>query len=341
MALSITLKKTGTNSENAVVGDLTLLDGAAVVRQSTAFSGGNSFSPIDDGTYRIRLDIRGDEDSNHANTDGTLQPFFGIQKVGTNVPDDDGNSYDMQVEWGTLRARLNPSGGAPDRGDYLHGKKRPRDYTHGCICERSETVLSYLWNLASPPSRVDLVVSGGKDMDLETIVPKNAGQRIANLLTKGRIGSLVAMTPDGFRIRFEPDIETAYRTSSDTVQMALTTAMTLNVGVELELFEGTDVVRRLAPFDVLRPGEPVRPRTIRRLATQRNPETGNNWLEVFVADEAGQEIVYLARDSNVQRLCHLAAVSKRHLDFTYEGNNIVSVSTGSLPVVGSTKESVR
>lgn len=175
MALTLEFKKTGTNTQGAITGQLTLSDSGSVVLQSDVFSGGNGFNPIDDGLYRLRLDIRGDESSNVANTDGTLQPFFGIQKVSADVVDAAGNHWNMQVEWGTLRARLNPTGGAPDHGDYLHGKLRPNDWTHGCICERQQAILNYLWQLDNPPQGIDVMVSGGKDFDLETLIKKNVG----------------------------------------------------------------------------------------------------------------------------------------------------------------------
>jgi hypothetical protein len=118
------------------------------------------------------------ESTDQANTDGTLKPFYGIQKVSSDVADDNGAHWDMQVAWGTIRARLNPSSGA-DHGDYLHGKHRPRDYTHGCICDRSEVILNYLWNLANPPSVISVgVTSAGNFID-EILVKKNVGQKLA------------------------------------------------------------------------------------------------------------------------------------------------------------------
>lgn len=177
MVLKITFVKSNTNSENAVTGELTLFDGTTVKKKSTAFSGGNSFNPLDDGTYRLRLDVRGDEKTNAANTDGTLKPYYGIQKIGTKVKDDQGGTWDMQVEWGTIRARLNPSGQVPDRGEYIHGKTRARDYTHGCICDRSEVILNYLWSLGLQTVVFDVIVSGGTNFDLETLVKKNIAKR--------------------------------------------------------------------------------------------------------------------------------------------------------------------
>jgi hypothetical protein len=186
MTLKITFVKTGTNDDKALTGDLTLLDDETVVKESTAFSGGSIFNPIDDGKYRLRLDIRGDEDSCKAAADGTLKPFYGIQRVGTHVRDDQGNDAgNGQSEWGSIRARLNPTGGAPDHGDYIHGKLLKKNFTHGCVCDKSEVILTYLWNLDSPPVGIDVIVSGGQNFDLETLVRKNPIKKLS-LNTKAR-----------------------------------------------------------------------------------------------------------------------------------------------------------
>lgn len=177
MALKITFAITGKNSQNALTGDLTLLDGAAVVKKTTAFSGGKTFNPIEDGTYRLRLDVRGDVSTNEANTDGSLKPFYGIQQVGTSVKDSAGISWNMQDEWGKIRARLNPTGGHVDRGEYLHGKQRALDYTHGCVCDRSEVILNHLWSIENPPAVIDVVVSGAQAFDLETLIAKNFAKK--------------------------------------------------------------------------------------------------------------------------------------------------------------------
>lgn len=173
MNLKITFVKLSINSENAVTGELTLFDGATVIKKATAFSGGNSFNPIDDGKYRVRLDIHGDEKTNEMKPDGTLKPFFGIQKLAEEISDGSGGVGYPRTEWGSIRARLNPTGGAVDHGDYIHGKLRPKDYTHGCICDRSEELLKYLWSLSSPPAGIDVIVSGGENFDLESLVRKN------------------------------------------------------------------------------------------------------------------------------------------------------------------------
>jgi hypothetical protein len=61
-------------------------------------------------------------------------------------------------EWGEKRASLNepdPNMPIEYRGNYLHGKQRPGDYTHGCICERSEHALDAL--LLLDPKKVPAV----------------------------------------------------------------------------------------------------------------------------------------------------------------------------------------
>jgi len=329
LALRITFTKTGTNGENAIVGDLTLFDGTTVLKKSTGFSGGDVFNPIDDGTYRIHLDIRGDESSDQANTDGTLKPFFGIQKIGQTIPDDNGVLYNGQTEWGTLRARLNPPPGAPDHGDYLHGKQRPRDYTHGCVCERSEVILNYLWNLANPPAAFDFVVSGGEPFNLEVLIRKNAAEGRQGSVGR-RIHEIRAAIGGGFDITLDVD-PTAYRTTSEVVQMALATAAAVDAEVQLELFTGTNMIRRVAAFDVPGPKSRGASQSIRRLATQRNPDTGRNWLELFVADGAGVETQYFAHDPAVQRLCHLVVWLKQPFNFTDEDKEITSVKLGAPP----------
>jgi hypothetical protein len=180
MPLRITFVKSGSNTLGAVTGTVTLWDGGTVVRKQTAFSGGKSFNPIDDGVYRLHLDIRGGEESNQASTDGTLKPFYGIQKVGKKVPDASGNVWDMQWEWGVMRARLNPTNGAPDHGEYLHGKTRPDDWTHGCVCDRSGAILDYLWSLSSPPTAINFEVTGGLGFNMEELVHRNMARAAAS-----------------------------------------------------------------------------------------------------------------------------------------------------------------
>jgi len=67
--------------------------------------------------------------------------------VSIRIPDPRVVSFDARREWGSIRACLNEKKGEVReayRGNYLHGKVREGDYTHGCICERSEQILRRL-----------------------------------------------------------------------------------------------------------------------------------------------------------------------------------------------------
>jgi len=64
---------------------------------------------------------------------------------------------------GQSEAALNhaDNGNVDFQGNYLHGKNRPGDYTHGCICERSETAPKLLLQQSqqgSQGARVPVVV---------------------------------------------------------------------------------------------------------------------------------------------------------------------------------------
>jgi hypothetical protein len=144
----IVFEKTGINKYGAAVGTLTLYGKGYddVIAKSQAFSGGvPGKGPIPEGSFTIRLDIRDTADRRDFHVipeGGVLNPFYGIQQIPNNI-----DGYNFQVEWGSIRARLNETRGetAPDfQGNYLHGKTRPGDYTHGCIAERSEQILKLL-----------------------------------------------------------------------------------------------------------------------------------------------------------------------------------------------------
>jgi len=147
--------KTGTNKYGAATGTLTLYNQNKVAASDPyAFSGGPNSpahsNPIPNGNYMIMAGNKGDfhDDSQINNKTWSPYPFYGIQTMsGINRPD---FTYDPTVEWGHMRAMLNHSDNGDDafQGNYLHGKIRPEDYTHGCICERSESILHMLNGLS-------------------------------------------------------------------------------------------------------------------------------------------------------------------------------------------------
>jgi len=156
LSLQLTFHKTGPSGfGDGRRGDLVLTGGPKEIR-SEAFSGGTlnhagTTAAIPNGTYTIRLDIRGIATVHNIVADQddpsieVLAPFWGIQQIPESV-----GGRNARWEWGSIRAALNQTKsetGAAFRGNYLHGKQRPEDYTHGCICERSETILRYLLGL--------------------------------------------------------------------------------------------------------------------------------------------------------------------------------------------------
>jgi len=149
----LTFQKTGTNKEGATTGKLTLYgnDQGKAVASADVFSGGHGNGTIPNGEYMMHLDIRGS-----ATGPGDLKPngqelgnFYGIQDISNHIQMPDGGTGDGQWEWGSIRIALNHAnnGDPAFQGNFLHGKERPGDYTHGCICNRSENVLREIRNL--------------------------------------------------------------------------------------------------------------------------------------------------------------------------------------------------
>jgi hypothetical protein len=60
----LVFSKSGTNKYQAQTGMVKLLNNGSVVSEAQAFSGGNGHPAIEDGVYRVHLDIRGDESTN-------------------------------------------------------------------------------------------------------------------------------------------------------------------------------------------------------------------------------------------------------------------------------------
>lgn len=144
----IVFQQTGTNKYGAATGNLTLYGRGYddKIARSPAFSGGApGKGPVPEGTFTIRLDIRDTADPLDLRmTAGgaELKQFYGIQQIPADV-----GGYDVRWEWGAIRAALNEARGetrSAYQGNYLHGKNRPGDYTHGCIAERSEQILRIL-----------------------------------------------------------------------------------------------------------------------------------------------------------------------------------------------------
>jgi len=150
--------KTGVNKNGATVGNLTLYDqNKAIASGLGAFSGGfgSGRGGIPNGAFMMRMDIRGTAGPGDIRVQGgalVLAPFYGAQNIPKLIDIGQGGSADFRWEWGSRRIALNPMPGysGPDfEGNYLHGKDRPGDYTHNCICDRSEHMIDELYKLGS------------------------------------------------------------------------------------------------------------------------------------------------------------------------------------------------
>lgn len=153
----IVFKVQSQNAYRADVGRLLLYEGDTLLLESSAFSGflksPAASEPIPTETYRIRLDIK-QIVNNYPWPGDTLEGmhhWYGIEKV---------EVAEWQFEWGRYRAALNERDqkmAQAYRGNFLHGKVREGDYTHGCICERSESILGRLWTLKPQKIAVEVV----------------------------------------------------------------------------------------------------------------------------------------------------------------------------------------
>ena len=149
-------------------GTLTLYNQNKVVEDpSTAFSGGGwfeDFGKASKGNYMMNLSIRSimpkenpTSDYNQANP----PPNMGMQKIenGTVIKYPDGSTHNVNSDYGNYRIRLQPTDGSRDRGLYLHGKKAFwTARTHGCVCEKDQTVLEYLWENKEITGKVPFAV---------------------------------------------------------------------------------------------------------------------------------------------------------------------------------------
>ena len=88
-------------------------------------------------------------------------PNMGMQKIenGTVIKYPDGSTHNVNSDYGNYRIRLQPTDGSRDRGLYLHGKKAFwTARTHGCVCEKDQTVLEYLWENKEITGKVPFAV---------------------------------------------------------------------------------------------------------------------------------------------------------------------------------------
>ena len=164
----VTYKITGKNSEGAVTGSLQLWgdrnpNKGALVTANGVFSGNSNYqgmSPIPEGNYMMKIGTRDADGPQKLKPDGSNPiPYEGMQAIPNNAKFEwQGQSLPMNPTitnaYGNGRIRLNqtdadlnpvPLANQP-AGYYLHGKKDPHNWTHGCVADKSEVIFNYLWN---------------------------------------------------------------------------------------------------------------------------------------------------------------------------------------------------
>jgi hypothetical protein len=164
----VTYEMTGTNSEGASVGTLRVYGndkGKEIFSVSGAFTGGMGFDGIEKGNYMMRLDIRNAGGPTEMNANKTNpSPHWGIQLIPNRYlyeTDENGihHRYDVGGGYGGGRIRLNQVDenlniiSEQKAGYYLHGKYQSHNWTHDCVCDKTEKVFDYFWNGAGSTYR--------------------------------------------------------------------------------------------------------------------------------------------------------------------------------------------
>lgn len=151
----VVFKSTGKNSEGAQTGTVTVYNQNKAVLTVNAFSGGDFYGlkPTEKGTYMMNLSVRDPDGPQKMNAaKDNPEPAWGIQKIPNRYLVEDGARYDIGGAYGGGRIRLMETDdnaniqSQQSHGYYLHGKYDAHNWTHGCICDKSEAVFNYFWS---------------------------------------------------------------------------------------------------------------------------------------------------------------------------------------------------
>jgi len=150
---------TGKNTAGAEIGTIQLYKQNELVLNATGvFTGGAGLKPIPEGNFMMRLDVRDSEGPQSIvfKPDGpNAAPHWGIQAI----PNRYVEGYDVGGAYGTGRIRLNQVDEnliiTPIQKDgyFYHGKLNSYNFTHGCACDRSQTLFNYFWSGAGKDYR--------------------------------------------------------------------------------------------------------------------------------------------------------------------------------------------
>jgi hypothetical protein len=141
--------------------------------------------------------------------------------------------------------------------------------------------------------------------------------------------------PSTFALSKENETELAL-SSSALVQRLLLEAFFTGARVEVELVPGSNVVRRVLPFEAGKGLAPVPSNEYRvsRLATQRMPDGRDEHLEVFLVKGQDPEKAYNVYDQLLQQMLEAAFGRVRTppvpvLYVEFDGDNIAMLRVGA------------
>jgi hypothetical protein len=136
---------TGKNQDGASVGTLALYGNSPdpIAISENVFSGSKIFKSIEEGNRYMDLSSR-DKPVSLVEGDGgweTASIEKGLQSFPKGIIRFQDQNWNVGAEWGDGRVRLSGS-----RNLYLHGKYLEKEWTHGCVCDRSQKVFYNLLN---------------------------------------------------------------------------------------------------------------------------------------------------------------------------------------------------
>lgn len=137
-------------------------------------------------------------------------------------------------------------------------------------------------------------------------------------MTTQKIGQIES-NQSGFVIHMRSS-STRLIATDEVVQWTLLAAFSLDANLDLEVFEGTDLVRRVNAFDV---NSKAKTDEISRIATQIDLNAGASLLEIFVAQANNSEKTFTVRQHVLQRICLTAALAKVALQLKLEDMEVI------------------
>jgi len=169
----VTFKATGKNDEGAVTGTLQVWgdrnpNKGALATVNGAFTGSSYYNlnPTQGGNYLINLSQRDSKGPQSMNaTKDNPVAYMGIQLIPNRYISEGGYRYDVGGAYGGGRIRLLETDNNLNisqnqvHGYYIHGKYDTHNWTHGCMCDKSETIFNYFWNGAGKDIRGYVPVS--------------------------------------------------------------------------------------------------------------------------------------------------------------------------------------